>query len=210
MLVLFADIVFTLSLKRQSKTLKLTILSCILIGAFGFALIHFFPEKLIQIFSMDDSGLLRVRLRGMNFFMFSLLVEGTVLLTSIYYQSINMVRTALFIQLGKIFIFLFPLLFILPFFFGLDGIWSAAPVTEYIMMFVALFMLSKEFKFLGNNGKTETEKNSKFINFKHAKRWKLREYPSVITLLAFGFEAGNPANRSLVFKVAKVEINFNR
>jgi putative MATE family efflux protein len=155
--------------ERVSKTLKLTMLSCILIGAFGFALIYFFPEKLVQIFSRDDSELLRVTLRGMNFFMFSLLVEGTVLLTSIYYQSINMVRTALFIQLGKIFIFLFPLLFILPIFFGLDGVWFAAPVTEYIMMLVVLSMLLKEFKFL-RNGKAETETNSKFVNFNHAEK----------------------------------------
>jgi putative MATE family efflux protein len=158
--------------ERVSKTLKLTMLSCILIGAFGFALIYFFPEKLVQIFSRDDSELLRVTLRGMSFFMFSLLVEGTVLLTSIYYQSINMVRTALFIQLGKIFVLLFPLLFILPIFFGLDGVWSAAPVTEYIMMLVVLSMLSKEFKFLENNGKAETEKNSKFVTFRHAEKVK--------------------------------------
>ena len=46
--------------ERVSKTLKLTILSCILIGAFGFALIYFFPEKLIQIFNRDESKLLRV------------------------------------------------------------------------------------------------------------------------------------------------------
>lgn len=102
--------------------------------------------------------------------MFSLLVEGTVLLTSIYHQSINMVRTALFIHLRNIFIFLFPLLFILPIFFDLDEVWSAAPVMKYIMMLVVLFMLLKKFKFLGNNGKAENEKNSKFFTFRHAEK----------------------------------------
>ena len=142
--------------ERVSKTLKLTMLSCILVGALGFLLIYFFSENLVQIFNRDDSELLAVTLRGMNICMVSLLVEGTVLLTAIYYQSINRVRAALFIHLGKIFIFLFPLLFILPRFFGLDGVWSAAPATEYIMMVVVLVMLSKEFKFLKNNGKAGT------------------------------------------------------
>ncbi|KKH45461.1 MATE family efflux transporter [Methanosarcina sp. 1.H.A.2.2] len=140
--------------ERVSKTLKLTMLSCILVGALGFLFIYFFSENVVRIFNRDDSELLKVTLRGMNIFMFSLLVEGTVLLTAIYYQSINRVKAALFIHLGKIFIFLFPLLFILPRFFGLDGVWSAAPVTEYIMMVVVLVMLSKEFKLLKNNGKT--------------------------------------------------------
>ncbi|MCC4771005.1 MATE family efflux transporter [Methanosarcina sp. DH2] len=140
---------------RVLKTLKLTMLSCTLIGVLGFALVYLFPESLVQIFSQNDFELLEVTLRGMNIFMFSLLVEGIVLLTAIYYQSINRVRAALFIHLGKIFIFLFPLLFILPQFFGLDGVWSAPPTTEYIMMAVVTVMLAKEFRFLRNNGNAE-------------------------------------------------------
>jgi Na+-driven multidrug efflux pump len=86
--------------------------------------------------------------------MLSWIVEGTVFLTVSYYQSINKVKAALFINLGKIFVLLLPLLFILPSFFGLDGVWSASPAAEYIMMAVVLGMLSKEFKFL-KDGKKE-------------------------------------------------------
>lgn len=146
--------------ERVSKTLKLTMLSCILIGAVGFLLIYAFPERVVQIFSQDDSELLKVTLQGMKIFIFSLLVEGIVLLTAIYYQSINKVREALFIYLGKIFVILLPLLFILPIFFGLDGVWSASPTTEYIMALVALVMLSKEFKFLRHNVKAEKKQRT--------------------------------------------------
>ncbi|WP_243685343.1 MATE family efflux transporter [Methanosarcina barkeri] len=178
--------------ERVSKTLKLTILSCILTGVFGFLLISLFPEKVVQIFSQGDSELLEVTLRGMNIFIFSLLVEGTVLLTAIYYQSINQIRAALFIYLGKIFVVLFPLLFILPIFFGLDGVWAASPATEYIMMLVVVGMLSKEFKFLRhyakeaeprqsastkkalqlvrNSGIADVEENPKFATFRPAEK----------------------------------------
>lgn len=151
---------------RVSKTLKLTMLSCILIGAFGFVLIYLFPENIVQIFSQNDPELLDITLRGMNIFMLSLLVEGIVMLTSIYFQSINRIRAALFINMGKIFVLLFPLLFILPSFFGLDGVWAASPAAEYIMMLVVLAMLSKEFKFL-KNGKKEVEEKSRFVAFRH-------------------------------------------
>ena len=143
--------------QRVSKTLKLTLLSCILTGAFGFVLINLFPEKVVQIFSQGDSELMVITLRGMKIIMFSLLVEGIVLLTAIYYQSINRVRESLFISLGKIFVVLFPLLFILPAFFGLDGVWAASPATEYIMAIVALAMLSKEFKFLRHGVKAKSK-----------------------------------------------------
>jgi putative MATE family efflux protein len=144
--------------KRVLKTLKLTMISCTLIGALGFALVYVFPESLVQIFSQSDSELLDVTLQGMDIFMLSLLVEGTVLLTAVYYQSINRVRAALFIHLGKIFIFLFPLLFILPQFFDLNGVWAAAPATEYLMTTVVMVMLSKEFKFLESSKKAEIRK----------------------------------------------------
>jgi putative MATE family efflux protein len=141
--------------KRVSQILKLTMLSCILIGALGFVLIYTFPERVVRIFSQDESELLKVTLQGMKICMLSLFVEGTVLLTVIYYQSINRVREALVIYLGKIFIFLLPLLFVLPVFFGLAGVWSASPATEYIMAVITLCMLSKEFKFLRQNSQLE-------------------------------------------------------
>lgn len=151
---------------RVSKTLKLTIFSCILTGVFGFLLMYFFPENVVQIFSQNDPELLDVTLRGMNIFILSLLVEGIILLTAIYYQSINKVREALFINLGKIFVLLLPLLFILPLFFGLDGVWYASPAAEYMMLVLVLGMLSKEFKFL-KNGKAETDDSGpKFSDFR--------------------------------------------
>lgn len=156
---------------RVLKTLKLSILSCIFVGVLGFMLVYLFPENVVRIFSQNDSELLELTLRGMSILMLSLLVEGTVILASIYYQSINRVKAALFINLGKIFLFLLPLLFILPPLFGLDGIWLASPVAEYVMVAVVVGMLSKEFKFL-KNGKKETERSSRsrLITFKRAEK----------------------------------------
>jgi putative MATE family efflux protein len=153
--------------ERVSKALKLSILSCILIGAFGSLLMYLFPENIVHIFSRNDPELLKVTLRGMDIFMLSLLIEGTVLLTAIYYQSINRVKEAIFINMGKIFVLILPLLFILPLFFGLDGVWFASPAAEYIMLFAVIAMLSKEFKFL-KSGKKEEKKDSWLVTLKRA------------------------------------------
>ena len=112
--------------ERVSKTLKLTMLSCIFIGIFGFVLIYLFPERVVQIFSQDDSELLKVTLQGMKFFMFSLLVEGIVLLTAIYYQSINRSgqHSSSIWEKSSLFSFLCSLSCL---FFDLDGVWSASP-----------------------------------------------------------------------------------
>ena len=141
---------------RVAKTLKMAIIACLGTGAVGFLILSIFPEQIIRIFNHDSSELLAITLNGMGIFMFTPLAQGTVMLSSVYFQSINRSNTALFIQLGKVFLFLSPLLLILPSLLGLDGVWLATPTAEFLMLLVVLGLLWKEFGFL-KNGKTVSE-----------------------------------------------------
>jgi putative MATE family efflux protein len=135
---------------RVALTLKMAIISCLGTGVVGFLLLSTFPEQIIRIFNPDSSELLEITLNGMEIFMFSLLAQGTVMLGSVYFQSINRVRFALFIQLGKVFLFLLPLIWILPSFMGLNGVWLATPAAEFLMLLIVLGLLWREFGFLKN------------------------------------------------------------
>jgi Na+-driven multidrug efflux pump len=95
--------------------------------------------------------------------MFALLTHGMVMLGSVYFQSINKVRYALFIQIGTIFLFLLPLLWILPPLLGLNGVWLATPVAESLMFLIVAGFLWKEFGFL-RNAKTVNEEGQYFAS----------------------------------------------
>jgi putative MATE family efflux protein len=133
---------------RVIETLKIALFSCLGTGAIGFLLLSLFPEQVIQIFNRDSPELLAITLNGMGIFVFSLFFSGTVMFGSVYFQSINKVRCALFIQLGKVFLFLIPLLWILPPLLDLDGVWLATPIAEFLMFLIVLGLLWKEFGFL--------------------------------------------------------------
>ena len=135
---------------RVAGTLKMAFISSLGIGAAGFLLLYIFPEQVIHIFNHDNPELLEITLNGMDIFMFALLAQGTVMLGSVYFQSINRVSSALFIQLGKVFLFFLPLLLILPPLLGLNGVWLATPAAEFLMFLVVLGLLWKEFGFLKN------------------------------------------------------------
>lgn len=139
---------------RVAGILKMAVVSCLGTGVVGFLLLSIFPEQVISIFNHDSPELLAITLNGMGIFMFTPLAQGTVMLSSVYFQSINRSRTALFIQLGKVFLFLSPLLLILPSLLGLDGVWLATPTAEFLMLMVVMGLLWKEFGFL-KNGKKE-------------------------------------------------------
>ncbi|WP_370573509.1 MATE family efflux transporter [Methanomethylovorans sp.] len=131
---------------RVCRTLKLAMTACVAVGALGFLIFFLFPEKVVQFFTPGDPVLLEVTVGGMRIFVLSLLVQGVVVVNATYYQSINRVRSALFIHLGKIFVFLLPLLFTLPLVFGLKGVWFATPVADYLMFFIVMVMLAEELK----------------------------------------------------------------
>jgi len=138
---------------RVCSTLKLAMAACVAVGAMGFLIFFLFPEKVVQFFTPDDPLLLEVTVGGMRIFVLSLIVQGVVVVNATYFQSINRVRSALFIHLGKIFIFLLPLLFTLPMVFGLKGVWLATPAADYLMFFIVMVMLAEELKELQGENK---------------------------------------------------------
>ncbi|MCG8499693.1 MAG: MATE family efflux transporter, partial [Firmicutes bacterium] len=135
---------------RVYSAIRMAIIACLLVGLFGFSLMYTFPEPIIQIFNSNDPELLATATEGMRIFMFGIIVEGIIIASAVYYQSVNKVKPSLFIQFGKIFIFILPLLFMLPQYYGLTGVWMANPIGQYLMFSFVVVMLLKEARFLKN------------------------------------------------------------
>lgn len=133
---------------RVYSAIRMAMLSCLFVGLSGFTLLYMFPETVIQLFNRNDPELLVTAVEGMRIFMFGIVVEGIIISSAVYYQSVNKIKPSLFIQFGKIFIFILPLLFTLPRYYGLTGIWMAAPIGQYLMFSVVAIMFLKELRFL--------------------------------------------------------------
>ncbi|WP_292463460.1 MATE family efflux transporter [Methanolobus sp.] len=133
---------------RVRETLKLAMAACVAIGSIGVIIVYLAPEMVVGIFNPDTEDILETTVVGMKIIVASLLVQGIVVVNATYYQSINRVGYALFIHLGKIFVFMLPLLLALPMFFGLRGVWFATPVADYLMFAVVMVMFYEELKVL--------------------------------------------------------------
>jgi putative MATE family efflux protein len=135
---------------RVAGTLKIAVISCLATGVIGFMLLSMYPEQFVLIFNRDSPELLEITLNGLKIFVFALLTHGIVMLGSVYFQSINKIRYSLFIQLGTVFLFVLPLLWILPYLLDINGVWLATPAAEFLMFLVVIGLLRKEFGFLKN------------------------------------------------------------
>ncbi len=132
---------------RVKQALKLAILSATVITTTGFIVIQLFPEKLIGIFN-NDPQLVSIGVHGIRIYLFMLPIIGFQIVSSNYFQAIGKARIAIFLSLSRQVIILIPLIFILPQFLGLDGVWASGPSSDALASIVTAIFLFVEIKHL--------------------------------------------------------------
>ncbi|MCJ7691565.1 MAG: MATE family efflux transporter, partial [Clostridiaceae bacterium] len=132
---------------RVKHALKLAIIAATTITTTGFIIIQLFPEQLINIFS-NDPVLIAVGARGIRIYLFMLPVIGFQIVSSNYFQAVGKAKISIFLGLSRQVIILIPLLFILPRFFGLNGVWASAPSSDVISSILTAVFLFVEIRHL--------------------------------------------------------------
>lgn len=130
--------------KRAKDSLKLAILYSTIISVIGFILIEIFPKIFISIFS-TDSELMSVAIGGLRVYALTLPLIGVILIGPAYFQAIGKVKQSMFLSVLRQVIVLIPVLYILPKFINLNGVWVAQPITDIISAVIIVFLLVKEF-----------------------------------------------------------------
>ncbi len=134
--------------RRVRKTLVIGLVSATAISVFGFVVSQLFPGAIIRLFNSDDKELMAVGVHGLRIFLLALPLVGFQIITSNYFQAIGKAGIAAFLSLMRQVIVLMPLLFILPRYFGLTGVWMAGPVSDVISALVVSFFLIRELRYL--------------------------------------------------------------
>lgn len=141
---------------RVIKILKYTILCGTTVTVIGFLICQFFPRVIIRLFTTDES-LIALAERGMHLIMLLFPVIGFQMVSTSFFQSIGMAWKAIFLSLTRQLIFLVPCLFLLPRYWGPDGVWGSFPIADALATITTALMLMwqlKKFKAEGlNNAK---------------------------------------------------------
>jgi putative MATE family efflux protein len=132
---------------RVKHALKLAILAATAITTTGFIIIQLFPKQLISIFNKDPE-LLSIGIHGIRIYLFMLPIIGFQIVSSSYFQAIGKAKVSIFLSLSRQVIILIPLLFTLPRFLGLDGVWMSGPSSDAIASILTAIFLFIEMKHL--------------------------------------------------------------
>jgi Na+-driven multidrug efflux pump len=114
---------------------------------FGFIVTEVFSHQIMSLFNRDKE-LIEIGTHGIRIFLLMLPIVGIQIIITNYFQSVGKASKAILLSLTRQVLFLIPLVLILPTFLGLDGIWTAGPVSDFSSALLAIILLNKEFRYL--------------------------------------------------------------
>lgn len=130
---------------RVTQVLKYSILYATIVMIISFLLCEFVPEPLIRMFTQDPR-LIELAEEGMRIIVLVNPIIGFQIVVGQFFQSIGMPKKSIFLSLSRQLLFLIPMLFVLPEFFGTKGVWMSMPAADSISAIVAAVMIWKFYK----------------------------------------------------------------
>lgn len=122
------------------KTAKLAVgvtTLCFIVGMF-------FPRIAAGIFTHDKS-LLDMSVQGMRIMTVVCPIVGFQMIATNFFQSLGMVRKSVILSLSRQILFLLPLLYALPHWYGAKGIWMSFPISDVLATILTAIMLANLF-----------------------------------------------------------------
>jgi len=121
--------------------------------AAGFALIQLFPGAFVGLFSGSSAELRALGVHAIRIYFLMLPLIGFQVVAASYFQAVGKPRHAMLLSLSRQVLVLIPLILVLPLRFGLEGLWMAPPIADFLSSLLTGFFFLRELR-----GLTKSEK----------------------------------------------------
>lgn len=129
--------------ERVKETIKKSIYFGSILGTLVFIGIVIFKEQIIWIFTNDATLLEKTPDAMLVVFLVTPIVTMQ-LIGSAYFQAAGKAMPALLLTLLKQGIFLIPLAYFLPIYYGIDGVWWSFPIADTLATIITVLVLKRE------------------------------------------------------------------
>lgn len=134
------------SVARVKEALRISLIAASLIAVGAFTFIEAMPGVIVRLFNSDSLELYNISVHGLRLVIMALPLVGFQVVASHFFQAIGKAKIAMFATLFRQVIGLIPLLFILPEFWGITGIWVAYPIADSMSATVVVFLLIRQWR----------------------------------------------------------------
>ncbi len=137
---------------RMFRCMWLTIAVATAILLVGWAVSMLFPQQIARIFTTDKT-LIELSARGIVIDMMVFFVVGSQAVITNFFQCIGKVKISIFLSLSRQLFMLLPMAYLLPLWWGLDGVWYSMPASDFAAFVMTIPMLAWYMKKIKANGK---------------------------------------------------------
>jgi len=130
---------------RVREAFVLTAKWAVLVTFLCFLLSMFCPRLAVGMFTADPE-LTDLAARAMRIMNCGFAMVGFGMVTSNLFQCLGMVKISVFLSLSRQLIFLLPLIYALPFWLQVDGVWWGFPVSDSLSVIVSAFFIAALFR----------------------------------------------------------------
>ena len=139
---------------RVRKTLWYGIAGATVLGALMWLVVHLFPEFIVGAFGITHDGLVDFTVFALKVQLLMLPFVGFQIVGSNYFQATGQPAKSIVLSLTRQILFLVPLLFalpevlphVLPQFTGLDALYFATPMADFLSIFVTVIFIIVEMR----------------------------------------------------------------
>ncbi|ADL13347.1 MATE family efflux transporter [Acetohalobium arabaticum] len=117
--------------ERMKKTIKLGLAVSSVFTTIGFITFQLFPQELIQLFNRSPE-LLEMGVTALKKLTLAFPIMGPALVASATFQAVGKGVPSLIHSVTRQVFFLFPIMYVLGEIYGLDTLWYALPIAEFI------------------------------------------------------------------------------
>ncbi len=132
---------------RVKETFFYAVKVATIITSAGFIVGMFFPRQFAGAFT-GDQALLEIAENGIRLSLLAFPLVGFQVVAGNFFQSIGQAKKAIVQSLSRQIIFLVPGLLIFPAWLGLNGVWIAMPVSDFLASLLSLYLLVGQIKII--------------------------------------------------------------
>ncbi len=131
---------------RVRRLFWAAVLAATVLMVLGWAASQLFPRPILRLFVPAESALIPLGVRALRIFTLAFPAIGFPIMAGHFFQAIGKPVPATLIALSRQILLFIPFLLVFPRFWGLDGIFIAAPTSDVITFLIALVLMAREMR----------------------------------------------------------------
>jgi Na+-driven multidrug efflux pump len=131
---------------RVKEAYRLATLSGTVFVCAGFALVQLFPSVCIALFRNEEGPLMDMGIRALRLSTICLPFLGFQVISASFFQAIGKALQGTILSLSRQILLYIPILFILPRFLGINGVFFAMPSADLGATILSALIIRAEFK----------------------------------------------------------------